>query len=93
MTNVFISDTERRYTGLRRNCETWVSFPGPMQSSPTCVDFFLFDNSHSTHPWRKKWQSPVFLPGKFHGKRSLVGYTKGLQRIGHERVTKHSIAF
>ena len=26
-------------------------------------------------PWRRKWQpSPVFLPGKFHGQRSLVGY-------------------
>ena len=25
-------------------------------------------------PWRKKWQStPVFLPGKSHGQRSLVG--------------------
>ena len=24
--------------------------------------------------WSKKWQpAPVFLPGKFHGKRSLVG--------------------
>ena len=27
-------------------------------------------------PWRKKWQlTPVFLSGKFHGKRSLVGYS------------------
>ena len=27
-------------------------------------------------PWRKKWQpTPVFLPGKFHGKRSLAGYS------------------
>ena len=26
-------------------------------------------------PWRRKWQpTPVFLPGKFHGWRSLVGY-------------------
>ena len=26
-------------------------------------------------PWRKKWQpTPVFLPGKPHGQRSLVGY-------------------
>ena len=25
-------------------------------------------------PWRKKWQpTPVFLPGQFHGQRSLVG--------------------
>ena len=27
-------------------------------------------------PWRRKWQpTPVFLPGKFHGQRSLAGYT------------------
>ena len=27
-------------------------------------------------PWRRKWQlTPVFLPGKFHGHRSLVGYS------------------
>jgi len=26
-------------------------------------------------PWRRRWQStPVFLPGEFHGQRSLVGY-------------------
>ena len=27
-------------------------------------------------PWRRKWQStPVLLPGKAHGQRSLVGYS------------------
>ena len=27
-------------------------------------------------PWRRKWQPiPVFLPGKFHGQRSLAGYS------------------
>ena len=27
-------------------------------------------------PWRSKWQStPVLLPGKSHGLRSLVGYS------------------
>ena len=26
-------------------------------------------------PWRRKWQlTPVFLPGKSHGHRSLLGY-------------------
>ena len=26
-------------------------------------------------PWRRKWKpTPVFLPGKSHGKRSLEGY-------------------
>ena len=27
------------------------------------------------NPWRRKWQpTPVFLPGKSHGQRGLVGY-------------------
>ena len=29
-------------------------------------------------PWRRKWQpTPVFLPGKSQGQRSLVGYSPG----------------
>ena len=27
-------------------------------------------------PWRREWQLiPVFLPGEFHGQRSLAGYS------------------
>ena len=27
-------------------------------------------------PWRRKWQhTPVFLPGKFHGQKSVAGYS------------------
>ena len=27
-------------------------------------------------PWRRKWKpTPVFLPEKFHGQRSLAGYS------------------
>ena len=27
-------------------------------------------------PWRRKWEPiPIFLPGKFHGQRSLVGFS------------------
>ena len=34
-------------------------------------------------PWRRKWQpTPVFLPGKSHGQRSLVGCsTWGCQEL------------
>ena len=35
-----------------------------------------FDTWVRKMPWRKKWQPiPVFLPGKSHGQRSLVGYS------------------
>ena len=40
--------------------------------------------------WWRKWQpSPVFLLGKSHGERSLVGYSPwGRKRIGQDLVTK-----
>ena len=39
--------------------------------------------------WRREWQpTPVFLPGKFHGQRSLAGYSPW----GHKEpdTTEHS---
>ena len=40
-------------------------------------------------PWRKKWQpTSVFLPGKSHGRRSMVGYNSW----GHKELdlTEHA---
>ena len=39
----------------------------------------------------RKWlPTPVFLPGKSHGLRSLVGYSPwGCQRVGHDLETKY----
>ena len=39
--------------------------------------------------WRWKWQpTPVFLPGKFHGHRSLVGCSPwGRKRVRHNLAT------
>ena len=41
-------------------------------------------------PWRRKWlPTPVCLPGKSHGQRSLVGYSPwGHKRIRHNLMTK-----
>ena len=50
--------------------------------------------------WRRKWQpTPVFLPGEFHGRRSLVGYspwgrkeleyTKSQTRLSDFTITFH----
>ena len=42
-------------------------------------------------PWRGKWQlTPVFLPGKFHGERSLAGYHPQGHRESH--MTEHTEA-
>ena len=42
-------------------------------------------------PWRRKGQrTPVFLPGKFHGQRSLAGYSPWDHRVRHELVTEQA---
>ena len=39
-------------------------------------------------PWRRKWQPiPVFLPGEFHGQRSLAAY---IQSMGLQSWTRLS---
>ena len=44
-------------------------------------------------PSRRKWQpTPVFMPGKFHGQRSLAGYSpwgRGQTHTEHTCVTKY----
>ena len=41
--------------------------------------------------WRRAWKpSPVFLPGKFHGQRSLVGYGPWGHTVGHDWATEHT---
>ena len=43
-------------------------------------------------PRSRNWQpTPVFLPGKFHGQRSLEGYSHGAQRVGHDWA--HGLSF
>jgi len=42
--------------------------------------------------WRRKWQAtPVFLSGKAHGQRRLVGRSPwGQQRVEHDWATEHA---
>ena len=63
----------------------WVACPPPRDltdpgikssslTSPACNT--EFNPWVGKIPWRRKWQpTPVFLPGEFHGQRSLVGYS------------------
>ena len=43
-------------------------------------------------PWRRKWKSPpVFLPGKYHGQRSLDGYNICGRRARHYLMTEQHL--
>ena len=61
--------------------QAWKVFPGssvvknPPTSAGDIRDMGSIPRS-GRFPWRRKWQpTPIFLPGKFHGQRSLVGYS------------------
>ena len=43
-------------------------------------------------PWRREWQpTPVFLPGEFHGQRSLEGFSPwGHKESDTAEVTEHT---
>ena len=36
-------------------------------------------------PWRRKWQPPSIPAWESHGQRSLLGYSPGNHRVGHDR--------
>ena len=43
-------------------------------------------------PLRREWKpTPVFLPGEFHGQRSLVGYSPWGCRVGFNHETGHEL--
>ena len=55
-----------------------IDFPGGSDSKASCLQ----GERRGFHPWvgkilwRRKWQAtPIFLPGKCHGQRSLAGYS------------------
>ena len=53
-------------------------FPGGSDGKASAYNagYLGFDPWVGKIPWRRKWQpTPVFLPGEFHGQRSLVGYS------------------
>ena len=56
----------------------YIDFPGGSDSKASVYNagsLGLIPES-GRFPWRRKWHpSPVFLPGKPHGQRSLVGYS------------------
>ena len=67
------------FSALWLRSSVYVGFPpGPMVKKSTSANVGnagLILGGGKT-PWRRKWQpTPVFLTGKFHGQRSLVGYS------------------
>ena len=59
-----------------------LGFPGGSDSKESaCNTADLGSIPGGKIPWRRAWQpSPVFLPGEFHGQRSLAGCSHGVAK-------------
>ena len=70
--------------------------PGGNSKEPACQHRGYkrcgFDPWVGKISWRRAWQpSPVFLPGEFHGQRSLVGYgPQGHKELDMAEATQHT---
>ena len=55
---------------------SWVFLVAQTVKNLSAMRETWFDPWVQKIPWRREWQStPVFLPGKPHGQRSLTGYS------------------
>jgi len=58
-----------------------LGFPGGSDSKESVLQYKRprFDPWSRKIPWRRKWlPTPVFLPGKSHGQRNLMGYIQSM---------------
>ena len=70
---------QKEYLQIKPQINDWFpDFPGGSDGKNVCLQHRKpgFDFWVGKIPWRRKWQpTPVLLPGKSHGPRSLVGYS------------------
>ena len=77
--NIYFLDAERSALLLLLVTSEALGFDGASGKGPTCQcrrrKRPRFDPWVRKLPWRRAWQpTPVFLPGEYHGQRSLAGY-------------------
>ena len=55
---------------------SWASLVAQLVKNPPTMQETLVQFLGQKIPWRREWlPTPVFLPGGFHGQRSLAGYS------------------
>ena len=98
------SSQKQRAEKIHRDNHCWVvaefageefrqrGFPGDSAEKESTCQFRRcgFNPWIGKIPWRREWQpTPVFLPGKSHGQRSLMGYSPwGSKSVRHNLMTK-----
>ena len=65
-----------QYSGLENSMDWFPCGSAGKESTCNAGDSVLIPGSGRSPTWKRKWQpTPVLLPGKFHGWRSLAGYS------------------
>ena len=68
----------------------WGFLGGSAVKNPSVSGRHGFDPWVGKIPWRRAWQpTPVFLPGKSHGLRSLAGNSPWGRRVRHNSARTH----
>ena len=66
-----------------------MGFPGSSDKESTCNAGDTFSPWVGKIPWKRDWlPTSVFLPGEFHGQRSLAGYSPwDIKRVRQDLAT------
>ena len=79
--------------GFAQKCKVIGGFPGGsvVKNLPAMQETWV-QSRVGKILWRREWVlTPVFLPGEFHGQRSLVGYSpRGCKELDTTKVTEHA---
>ena len=81
------------YLIICNNIRRWGGFPGGPEYACQCKRYLRrgFNPWARKISWSRQWQpTPVFLPGKFHGQRSLTGFGPWSCRVGPDWATEHT---
>ena len=77
------------WSGIEPGLSQWKGFPCGSEKSACQCRRCGFGTWVKKIPWRRNWQHPpVFLSGKSHGERSLVGYCPWSRRVEHDLAAK-----
>ena len=94
---VKFTDLRNTFWWVLINIYTHLGFPGGSDGKASaCLQSGRpgFDPWVGKIPWRRKWHpTPVLLPGKSHGWRTLVGYSPWGRRVGHDWATSLSLSY
>ena len=73
---------------MNMSCLTWASLVVLVVKNPPANTKDMGSCLFPT-PWSRKWQpAPIVLPGKFHGQRSLEGYSPSGHKLSD--TTEHT---